>query len=60
MSLLFVCGVWGKYWYEKVWKSSGFAKYSQKLARVPPRFSGLLAECRDLYERLYEHRLRVN
>lgn len=52
-------GVWGKYWYEKVWKSSGFAKYSHKLARVPPRFSGLLAECRGLYERLYEHRLRV-
>ena len=53
-------GVWGKHWYETVWKSSGFARYSQKSAQIAPRFAGLLAECRDLYERLYEHRMRVN
>ena len=52
-------GVWAKYWYERVERSTGFEPAE---ATRGPRLEGRLAEldgsCRPLYERLHAHRLR--
>jgi Sulfotransferase domain len=50
-------GVWGPYWYEKLYHTTAFATYRPKEADVPPRLKPLLDECEPLYRRLYEHRL---
>ena len=51
-------GVWGRYWYERVWRTTGFE--APEVARAT-RHTGPLAEldaqCRPLYERLRAHRL---
>jgi hypothetical protein len=53
-------GVWAKYWYERVERSTGFEPVEPADA---PRLEGRLAElekqCRALYEQLYAHRLRA-
>ncbi len=51
-------GVWGRHWYEGVWRSTGFTPGRPAAARtVPERLRGLLAECMPIYEELYERRL---
>jgi hypothetical protein len=45
-------GVWAKYWYHNVHKSSGFEPYREKQEPFPPALLPLLAECRPHYERL--------
>ena len=51
-------GVWAEHWYAAVERSTGFAPYRPKEARVHERFEGLLAQARALHERLHPHRLR--
>ncbi len=51
-------GVWEKYWYQAVHKSTGFAPYKEKPA-MPAQLSGLLAECKPYYDNLNEHALRA-
>lgn len=51
-------GVWGPWWYDAVYRSSGFAIYSPKTERVPDRLQGVLAECQDLYAILAAGRVR--
>lgn len=51
-------GIWAKYWYDAVERSTGFQPYSPKPDRLPERFTPLLRECEELYAGLYEHRLR--
>jgi hypothetical protein len=53
-------GVWAPYWYEGVWRSTGFGPY-----RPTPAAAGLLAEleplaaqCQPYYDELAAHRLR--
>jgi len=53
-------GVWGKYWYKNVVKSSEFAPYKKKQNTIPTRYEKILKECLPLYEELYSYRLRVN
>lgn len=50
-------GVWAKYWYDAVERSTSFQPYAPKPDVVPLQMSGLLAQCEDLYARLYECRL---
>jgi hypothetical protein len=50
-------GVWAKYWYSEVEKSTGFRPYQPKQVDLSPRFDSLYAECLRHYEMLYEHRL---
>ena len=50
-------GVWGKWWYANVWKSTGFAPYQPKRAPVPARLRDIERRCRDIYEQLREHRI---
>ena len=39
-------GVWGPYWYDSVWRSTGFGPYAE-----------LAGRCRPYYERLHDRRL---
>ena len=50
-------GVWAKYWYHAVHKSTGFAPYRGK-TDFPERLLPLLRECQPWYEKLYAHAIR--
>lgn len=48
-------GAWARYWYDKLWESTGFAPYRPKDASVPESCRALLDECRPHYEELRHH-----
>ena len=50
-------GIWGKYWYEAVEKSTGFQPYADKYEIVPPHMTDLYNECATYYQELYKYRL---
>jgi hypothetical protein len=50
-------GVWGKYWYDSVWKSTGFSRYIDKSLSLSPTFQGIADAANPYYEILYQHRL---
>ena len=53
-------GVWAKYWYERVERSTGFeAAEAVAAPRLTGRLAALEAQCRPLYETLHAHRLRA-
>lgn len=54
-------GIWASHWYDRVERSTGFEPPPSGDERtvLPPRLAALEAECRPLYERLREHRLRA-
>jgi Sulfotransferase domain len=49
-------GVWGRYWYDAVWRSTGFVEYRQRRLRLDGHAAEVAEECRPMYERLYEAR----
>jgi hypothetical protein len=52
-------GVWAKYWYDSVWRSTGFGPYRESAgAELPPELEPLAARCEPYYEELAAHRLR--
>jgi hypothetical protein len=51
-------GVWGPYWYDSVWRSTGFGPYRPPAGPLPARLVPLAERCLPYYERLYPHRLR--
>ena len=51
-------GVWSKHWYGEVAKSTSFQPYRPKNDPVPERLREVHDRCREVYERLYEYRLR--
>ena len=50
-------GVWAKYWYDAVVKTTSFQPYRPKNEPVPPHLAGLLEQAQTIYRQLYEHRL---
>jgi hypothetical protein len=50
-------GVWAKYWYAAVEKSTTFQPYAPKTDVVPEAVKKLQEECERLYHELYRHRL---
>jgi hypothetical protein len=50
-------GVWAPYWYDSVWKSTGFGPYRESPADLPPALEPLAAQCRPFYEEMHAHRL---
>jgi hypothetical protein len=50
-------GIWAKYWYDKVARSTSFRPYQPKSEAVPKRLREIYERCRECYERLYEYRL---
>jgi hypothetical protein len=52
-------GIWAKHWYDRVEQSTGFeSSPPTSETELSPKLAALEAECRPLYERLREHRLR--
>lgn len=53
-------GVWAKYWYARVERSTGFeAPEAEKEVVLEERLAELEARCRPLYDHLWKHRLRA-
>jgi hypothetical protein len=52
-------GIWAKYWYQSVHKSTGFQPYTEKNAPMPAKLQPLLAECLPHYQLLVTHAIRA-
>jgi hypothetical protein len=50
-------GIWGKYWYGDVAKSTSFQLYKPREGNVPDSLREIYEGCRECYEQLYKHRL---
>ncbi len=48
-------GIWAKYWYHNVHKSSGFQKYKPKEEPFPTHLKPLLTECQPHYNQLMKY-----
>jgi hypothetical protein len=53
-------GVWAKYWYHNVHRSTGFEPYRDKRAAFPSHLLPLLEECRPHYEELARGAIQAN
>lgn len=51
-------GVWGRYWYESVRRSTGFAPYQPRSVRMTGAPAELAAQCMPAYEQLHDLRWR--
>lgn len=52
-------GVWAKYWYAAVERSTGFAPYRPRTGELPARYQPVVDSCLPIYQRLHAQRLRV-
>ncbi len=50
-------GVWARYWYEEVWRSTGFGPYREPASDLPPALRPLARECHPIYDEMYAYRL---
>jgi hypothetical protein len=50
-------GIWARYWYSEVAKSTGFQRYRPRTEAVPGRLQKICDQCRECYQELYQHRL---
>lgn len=50
-------GVWARYWYGEVIKTTSFRPYHPTDAKVPAHLKEIHDRCRDAYERLHGYRL---
>lgn len=51
-------GIWAKYWYAAVEASTGFTPVQIRSESVPDSLRGLHSECDEIYQTLYQYRLR--
>ena len=52
-------GVWARYWYDSVWRSTGFGPYREPADDdLPAELEPLAAQCQPFYDELAAHRLR--
>jgi hypothetical protein len=51
-------GVWGPYWYDSVWRSTGFGPYRPPAEELPSELEPLAARCEPFYAELAAHRLK--
>jgi hypothetical protein len=52
-------GAWARYWYNGVWRSTGFSPYTEVTpGELAPDLVPLAAQCQPFYEELAAHRLR--
>lgn len=49
-------GVWAPYWYDAVWRSTGFEPYRARDVELTGRPAEVAEECRELYDRLAQVR----
>jgi hypothetical protein len=50
-------GVWAPYWYDSVWRSTGFGPYRPPSQPLAPHLVPLLKECQRCYDELAAHRI---
>ena len=50
-------GIWAKYWYSEVARSTSFEPYRPRCDEMPKHLLEIHKRCRECYERLYEYRL---
>ena len=50
-------GIWAKYWYNDVARSTSFQLYQPREGVVPSGLHEIYQQCRECYEQLYQHRL---
>ena len=50
-------GIWAKYWYSEVAKTTSFQPYHPGHHELPEKFAELYERCRDCYQKLYQYRL---
>ena len=50
-------GIWAKYWYGEVAKTTSFQPYRPRHCELPEKLHELYERCRNCYEKLYQHRL---
>ena len=50
-------GIWARYWYDGVWRSTGFGPYRETTADVPPGLEALARKCQPFYDEMYAHRI---
>jgi hypothetical protein len=51
-------GIWAKYWYAEVERSTGFQPYRERKIELPDHLREIERHCRQCYEQLYAVRLR--
>ena len=49
-------GVWARYWYDSVWRSTGFAAPKARDIQLTGQAAEVAAFCQPLYEKLYSQR----
>ena len=52
-------GTWAKFWYDSVWKSSGFAPPRSREGELSEHLSPVLEESTSIYQEIREKRIRV-
>ena len=53
-------GIWAPYWYEQVWKSTGFEPWQARKPQLDGDAARVADVCRPVYERLHKQRLKVS
>jgi hypothetical protein len=53
-------GIWAKYWYGNVHKSSGFKPYKSKKVALPDHLKPLYEKCKPIYDKLLAHAIKAN
>ena len=53
-------GVWAPYWYDAVWKSTGFEPWQPRTLRLDAAAARVADACRPAYERLYRYCLAAS
>lgn len=49
-------GIWAKYWYSSVHKSTGFSKQVSTKSNIPPQAEALYRQCEPIYRRFMEEK----
>ena len=52
-------GIWGEYWYESVWSSTGFSPYSPRTGKLSSSLESVLEDAMPLYLELHSKRIRL-
>lgn len=51
-------GVWAEHWYPEVVTTTSFGTYRPKPDSLPAELNDIFAKCDEIYQELFEHRLR--
>ena len=52
-------GVWGPYWYEGVYESTGFKPYTKKEVNLDQKLADVYEKCKKHYDSFYKKRIKL-